>query len=157
MTAAPALELHGITQPVRCPALALDGVDFTLAPGEIHALLGENGAGKSTLMNIVCGLLPPTAGRLSVNGQPVTFASPRDAARAGIGMVHQHFLLIPSFTVAENLAVVAQDHGLAGSIMQAGRVPGYAKPWQQRLGWQIPLRTPALPICPSAPSSAWRF
>ena len=68
--AAPALELRGITKRFG-PTLALDGVDFTLAPGEIHALLGENGAGKSTLMNIVRGLLAPTAGRLAVGGQPV--------------------------------------------------------------------------------------
>lgn len=86
-------------------ALALDGVNFDLRPGEIHALLGENGAGKSTLMNVLRGLIAPTSGQVALDNKPVHFASPDDAARAGIGMVHQHFLLVPSFTVAENLAL----------------------------------------------------
>jgi simple sugar transport system ATP-binding protein len=72
-------------------------------PGEIHALLGENGAGKSTLMNVLYGLLGPDEGEIVVDGTPRRFRSPRDAIRAGIGMVHQHFMLIPVFTVAENV------------------------------------------------------
>ena len=83
--------------------LANDHVDFELQPGEIHALLGENGAGKSTLMNVLAGLYRQDAGTIQVNGKPVAFSSPRDAIKAGIGMVHQHFMLVPSQTVTENI------------------------------------------------------
>jgi simple sugar transport system ATP-binding protein len=83
--------------------LANDHVDFELRPGEIHALLGENGAGKSTLMNVLAGLYKQDAGMIKVKGNPVEFSSPRDAIHAGIGMVHQHFMLVPSQTVTENI------------------------------------------------------
>ncbi|MBA2755245.1 MAG: ATP-binding cassette domain-containing protein, partial [Chloroflexia bacterium] len=83
--------------------VANDGVDLVVAPGEVHALLGENGAGKSTLMNILFGLYQPDAGEVSLDGRPVRFHGPRDAVDAGLGMVHQHFMLIPRFTVAENV------------------------------------------------------
>ena len=83
--------------------LANDHVDFDLRRGEIHALLGENGAGKSTLMNVLAGLYRPEAGTIAVNGKPVSFSSPRHAIEAGIGMIHQHFMLVPSQTVTENI------------------------------------------------------
>lgn len=83
--------------------LANDHVDFELRAGEVHALLGENGAGKSTLMNIFAGLYEPDEGEIQVNGRPVAFRSPRDAIASGIGMVHQHFALVPSQTVTENV------------------------------------------------------
>src|SRR5512136_3214936 len=83
--------------------LANDHVDFDLRRGEIHALLGENGAGKSTLMSVLAGLYHPEAGSITVNGKPVSFASPRDAIQAGIGMIHQHFMLVQSQTVTENI------------------------------------------------------
>jgi len=83
--------------------LANDHVDFELRKGEIHALLGENGAGKSTLMNILAGLYHPDGGSITVNGKPVSFSSPRQAIQAGIGMIHQHFMLVPSQTVSENI------------------------------------------------------
>src|SRR5512136_1221933 len=83
--------------------LANDHVDFDLQRGEIHALLGENGAGKSTLMSVLAGMYHPSAGSITVNGKPVSFASPRDAIQAGIGMIHQHFMLVPSQTVTENI------------------------------------------------------
>ena len=83
--------------------VANDHVDFELRKGEIHALLGENGAGKSTLMNILAGLYHPDGGSILVNGKPVAFSSPRHAIQAGIGMIHQHFMLVPSQTVAENI------------------------------------------------------
>ena len=83
--------------------LANDHVDFELRQGEIHALLGENGAGKSTLMNILAGLYSAEAGIITVNGREVDFHSPRDAIKAGIGMIHQHFMLVPSQTVTENI------------------------------------------------------
>ena len=89
------------------PVLALDGVDFEVAAGEVHALLGENGAGKSTLMHAAYGLVAPDAGAIAVDGQPAAIHSPRDARRFGIGMVHQHFTSVPAFTVAENVALTA--------------------------------------------------
>jgi simple sugar transport system ATP-binding protein len=96
------LEAKGITK--QFPGvLANDHVDFDLREGEIHALLGENGAGKTTLMNILYGLYKPDSGQISINGQPITIHSPKDSIQAGIGMVHQHFMLIPVFTVAENI------------------------------------------------------
>ena len=82
---------------------ALDHTNFSVNNGEIHALLGENGAGKSTLMNIVCGLYSPDSGSVKVNQKPVTFKGPQDAATEGIGMVHQHFKLVASFSVIENI------------------------------------------------------
>ena len=100
--AAPALEARHITK--RFPGvLANDDVSLTLNQGEIHALLGENGAGKSTLMNIFYGLYHPDEGEILVNGQPIRMASPHDAIEHGIGMVHQHFMLIPPLTVTENI------------------------------------------------------
>lgn len=87
------------------PVEALRGVDFLLRAGEVHALLGENGAGKSTLMHIAAGLIRPDAGTMAVLGRPTDLHSPRDARRAGIGMVHQHFTTVPPLTVAENLAL----------------------------------------------------
>lgn len=88
--------------------VANDGIDLRVRQGEIHALLGENGAGKSTLMNILFGLLRPDEGTIAVNGKPADFDGPRDAVRAGLGMVHQHFMLIPRFTVAENVILGAE-------------------------------------------------
>jgi ABC-type uncharacterized transport system ATPase subunit len=83
--------------------LANDQIDFSVEPGQIHALLGENGAGKTTLMNVLYGLYQPEEGDIIFRGQPVQLASPRDAIQLGIGMVHQHFMLIPPLTVAENV------------------------------------------------------
>jgi simple sugar transport system ATP-binding protein len=85
--------------------VANDGVSFDVRRGEVHALLGENGAGKSTLMNILYGLYRPDGGEIRLNGKPVSFSSAREAIQAGIGMVHQHFMLIPVMTVAENVVL----------------------------------------------------
>jgi ABC-type uncharacterized transport system ATPase subunit len=96
------LELRGITKRFG-PLVANDAIDLVVEPGEIHALLGENGAGKSTLMNVLYGLHQPDEGTILIDDEPVTFKGPGDAMSAGIGMVHQHFMLIPVFTVAENV------------------------------------------------------
>src|ERR1700758_2120571 len=104
---AAAVGLRDITKRVR-GVVANDGVHFEAAEGEVHALLGENGAGKSTLSNILTGLYQPDEGEIRLYGEPVRFGSPSDAIEAGIGMVHQHFRLVPPFTVAEN--VILGEH-----------------------------------------------
>jgi general nucleoside transport system ATP-binding protein len=103
----PILELRHVTK--RFPGvLANDAVDFDLRKGEVHALLGENGAGKSTLMNILYGLYSPDEGEILLDGKPVQINSPHEAIAHGIGMVHQHFMLIPVMTVAENIVLAAE-------------------------------------------------
>ncbi|MEN6478994.1 MAG: ABC transporter ATP-binding protein [Anaerolineales bacterium] len=109
----PILQLEGITK-VFPGVVANDDIDLTLQQGEILALLGENGAGKSTLMNILYGLYAPTAGRIVIRGQQVTITGPHDAIAQGIGMVHQHFMLVPPLTVTENVILGNEPirHGL---------------------------------------------
>src|SRR5437868_8129697 len=115
---APVLELRGITK--RFPGVvANDSVDFDLRRGEVHALLGENGAGKSTLMNVLYGLYHPDEGEVLVKGKPIRLHSPKDAINHGIGMVHQHFMLIPVMTVAENI-VLATEPTHAGVLLDYG-------------------------------------
>jgi simple sugar transport system ATP-binding protein len=145
--AAPLIAAQHITK--RFGALAaLSDVDLAVCSGEIHAILGENGAGKSTLMNVLSGLLRPTAGEVLVAGRSVRFASPTDAERRGIGMVHQHFLLVPSLTVAENLLLSAAP-GLGGPLSYPlSRALAQSRSLADRLGWQVPWNEPAgrLPI-----------
>jgi simple sugar transport system ATP-binding protein len=110
-----ALEMRGITK--RFPGItANEQVDFQLAAGEIHALLGENGAGKTTLMHVLYGLSRPDEGDIVVGGAPVQLASPRDAMACGIGMVHQHFMLIPALTVTENI-ILGQEPSRCGPFL----------------------------------------
>ena len=98
----PAVEMRGIVK--RFPGVvANDHADLTVQAGEIHALLGENGAGKSTLMNVLAGLYRPDAGEIRIHGQLVDINSPNDATELGIGMIHQHFMLVEPQTVAENV------------------------------------------------------
>jgi general nucleoside transport system ATP-binding protein len=109
------LELRGITK--RFPGIvANDDIDLDLRRGEVHALLGENGAGKSTLMNVLYGLYHPDEGQILIQGKPVRIHSPKDAISYGIGMVHQHFMLIPVMTVAENI-VLANEPRTAGVLL----------------------------------------
>ena len=116
------------------PVSALDGVTLAVAPGSIHGLLGENGAGKSTLMNILFGLLRPDAGTITVADQPVRSMSPRLAQRLGIGMVHQHFKLVPTLSVLENVLLPLQaDLGL----LQRGPLQAALQPFLEKLNWTL--------------------
>jgi simple sugar transport system ATP-binding protein len=94
------------------PVVARDGVDFSVEPRQVHGLLGGNGAGKTTLMNVLYGLYEPDAGRIEIEGRPVTVSSPRDAIAAGVGMVHQTFLQVDPFTVAENVVLGTDTRGV---------------------------------------------
>jgi general nucleoside transport system ATP-binding protein len=142
-----AVEMRGIVK--RFPGtLANDHVDFELRAGEIHALLGENGAGKSTLMSILSGLYKPDSGSISVNGKLVALNSPRDAISCGLGMIHQHFTLIPSQTVTENILLGLDEPRFLMRLSQYDkkveelgerfglRVSPKAKVWQLTVGEQ---------------------
>jgi simple sugar transport system ATP-binding protein len=109
------LELRNITKRFGT-LVANDNISLTLAPGEILSLLGENGAGKSTLMNVLYGLLQPEEGQILIDDKPVKFSGPGDAMAAGVGMVHQHFMLIPVFTVAENVVLGHEPTGKVGNL-----------------------------------------
>jgi len=109
------LELRGITK--RFPGvIANDNINLTLKTGEVLCLIGENGAGKSTLMNVLYGMYKADEGQIVLDGAPVVFMSPGDAITAGIGMVHQHFMLVPVFTVAENVVLGVEPTGRFGSL-----------------------------------------
>ena len=123
MTAQPLVEMHGIVKRFG-DFTALHGVDLVVREGEIHALLGENGAGKSTLMNILYGLYHPDAGSIRLRGKDAAIRSPRDAIGLGIGMIHQHFMLIPPLTVAEN--VVLGDER-SGPVLRRGAISARVK------------------------------
>lgn len=109
------VELRNITKRFG-PVVANKSVNLTIEPGKVLGLLGENGAGKSTLMNVLCGLYRPTEGEILIDGQSVTFYGPGDAIRAGIGMVHQHFMLVPVFSVAENVVLGVEPVGRADHL-----------------------------------------
>ena len=142
-----AVEMKDIV--IRFPGvLANDHVNLTLKQGEIHALLGENGAGKSTLMNVLAGLYKPASGSIKIYGEPVNFNSPKDAIAKGIGMVHQHFMLVPTQTVTENILLglneprffmnlADYDQKILALQEQFGlRVDPTAKIWQLSVGEQ---------------------
>ncbi|GAA4976819.1 ABC transporter ATP-binding protein [Kineococcus glutinatus] len=130
------LELRGITK--RFGSLvANDGIDLTVREGEIHALLGENGAGKSTLMNVLYGLYRPDEGQVLVDSRPVEFSSPGDAMAAGIGMVHQHFMLVPTFTATENIVLGAELTG-RGGLLDGRRARQRVVETSERFGLAVP-------------------
>jgi len=129
------LELRGITKSFGA-LVANDHIDLTVEPGEIHCLLGENGAGKSTLMNVLYGLLQADSGEILLDGVPQHFEGPGDAMRAGIGMVHQHFMLIPVFTVAENVMLGHEPTRFAGSL-DAAAARSMVKDIADRFGFHI--------------------
>ena len=142
-----AVEMRNITK--RFPGVvANNDVSFSALEGEVHALLGENGAGKSTLMNILSGLYRPDEGSISIGGRVVVFHSPADAIKAGVGMVHQHFMLVPSQTVAENVFLGLREAGfvvnrskMAAAVQQISEQYGLpvdpnAKIWQLSVGEQ---------------------
>jgi general nucleoside transport system ATP-binding protein len=129
------LELRGITK--RFGSLvANDGISLSVAPGQVHALLGENGAGKSTLMNVLYGLLQPDEGEIHIDGKPVSFHSPKDAIGAGIGMVHQHFMLVPPFTVAENVTL-GIEQVRPGGLLDAGRTRREVRELSRQYGLDV--------------------
>ena len=134
MTEPPLLELKDITK--RFPGVvANDGVDFDLRKGEVHALLGENGAGKSTLMNILYGLYHPDEGEIRLRGEPVRIDSPHAAIDAGIGMVHQHFMLIPVMSVAENIVLAMEPR--TGPFLDHGKANERVKEISERFGLAV--------------------
>lgn len=133
-----ALEARGITK--RFPGvLANDHVDLTLANGEIHALLGENGAGKTTLMNILYGLWQPDSGEIYVQGEKIHFRDPSDAIARGIGMLHQHFMLVPVLTVAENI-MLGQESVVAGIFLDRGQVIKRIEALSRNFGLEVDPR-----------------
>ena len=135
MEASTVLEMRGITK--RFPGIvANDHVDFDLRKGEVHALLGENGAGKSTLMNILYGLYKPDEGEILSRGQKVSFHSAKNAIDRGIGMVHQHFMLIPVMTVAENI-VLATEPTTAGVLLDYDEAVKRVRDISERFGLAV--------------------
>jgi simple sugar transport system ATP-binding protein len=130
------LELRGITKRFGT-LVANDHIDLVVQPGEIHALLGENGAGKSTLMNVLYGLYTPDEGEIAVDDEPVVFAGPGEAMAAGIGMVHQHFMLVPVFTVAENVVLGHEPTRGAGRLIDLAKARRLVKEISDRFGFDV--------------------
>ena len=138
-TAAYAIEMRGITKRFAA-VVANEVVDFSVARGEIHALVGENGAGKSTLMSILAGLYQPDEGEILIDGLPTHFAAPRDAIAAGIGMVYQHFMLVEPFTVAENLMLGLPGTGKPFERLDTSRIEREICDISQRYGLHVDPR-----------------
>ena len=128
MSDVPLLRVNGITKAFG-DVVANAGINFDLQEGEIHAVVGENGAGKSTLMHILYGMLRPDSGTIELSGEPVELKSPKDAISRGIGMVHQHFMLVPEFTVAQNVTLGAEVSN-RGLVDEAATTEALARPMQ---------------------------
>jgi simple sugar transport system ATP-binding protein len=129
------LELSGLTKSFGS-LVANDHIDLVIEPGEIHCLLGENGAGKSTLMNMLYGLLQPDSGEIVIDGEKVQITSPSDAIRHGIGMVHQHFMLVPVFTVAENI-MLGRENVRAGGVLDRKKADALVLELSDRYGFEV--------------------
>ena len=165
---APALEMRGITK--RYPGVvANQSIDLDIRPGEIHALLGENGAGKTTLMNILYGLARPDEGKILIDGTEVTLSGPSDAIRRGISMVHQHFMLVPVLSVAENI-VLGEESTVRGGfldrkeahkrIVELGRRFGFevdpeVKVGSLSVGWQLFVMCMVTVVLAGLTDAAW--
>jgi len=113
------IEMRSLIKVYPPDTLALDHVDLSIREGEIHSIIGENGAGKSTLMKVLYGMIPASSGEISFRGRRVRYASPREAVAAGIGMVHQEFMLVPSYTIYENVILGAEPVGRLGALRNA--------------------------------------
>ncbi|TDW98840.1 ABC transporter ATP-binding protein [Kribbella sp. VKM Ac-2566] len=129
------LELSGLTKSFGS-LVANDHIDLVIEPGEIHCLLGENGAGKSTLMNMLYGLLQPDSGEIVIDGEKVQITSPSDAIKHGIGMVHQHFMLVPVFTVAENI-MLGRENVRAGGVLDRKKADALVLELSDRYGFEV--------------------
>ncbi len=136
----PVLEMRGVTKRFSTGTLANDSISLDLGEREIHALLGENGAGKTTLMNILYGLITPDEGEIRVDGTPVTIQGPADAIARGIGMVHQHFMLVPVLTVAENV-VLGQEITIGGQVLDMRTAERRIRELAKRLGFTVDPRS----------------
>jgi simple sugar transport system ATP-binding protein len=136
MSEAAAVELRGVTK--RFPGVvANDDVDLTVERGSVHALLGENGAGKTTLMSVLYGLYEPTDGAVVVDGRPREFDSPRDAVDAGVGMIHQHFTLVDTMTVTENVTLGYEPTRLGGLVVDRARARREVDDLADRYGFDV--------------------
>lgn len=146
MTQTPIIEMHGISKNFG-HVCANDDVDFTLQRGEIHAIVGENGAGKSTLMKILYGLYQPDTGSIFFDGKQVTISSPRTAMQLGLGMIQQHFTLIPAFTALQNI-ILAKETVKYGTFLDSNTADVKIKELAKQLGFDVPLNIPieSLPI-----------
>ncbi|HFI0106651.1 TPA: ABC transporter ATP-binding protein [Streptococcus suis] len=134
MTRDNVIEMRNITK-IFGEFVANDHINLNVKRGEIHALLGENGAGKSTLMNMLAGLLEPTSGEIAINGEVVTIDSPSKAAHLGIGMVHQHFMLVDAFTVAENIILGSET--TKGGVIDLKKAIAEIKELSERYGLEV--------------------
>ena len=128
--------MKGITKVYPNGIAANQSVDFSVRKGEIHALMGENGAGKSTLMKILFGLEQPEEGEIVINGEKVVLSSPNAAIAKGIGMVHQHFMLVPSLTVAENI-VLGMEPRKRGMFLDYARAVSLTEEYAERYNLQV--------------------
>ena len=138
--------------------VANDGVNLSVEKGEVHAVVGENGAGKSTLMKILFGIEQPDAGQILLDGKPVRFSSPRDAIDAGIGMVFQHFSLVPSFSVYENVALGSEPRNGIRFDREAAiaKVRELSEKFRLHVDPLPPVRSPARSASSSASKSSRR-
>lgn len=136
MTSPPFIQFEDISKIYPNGTTALSGVSFSVQSGALHAICGENGAGKSTLMKLLFGLEQPSSGRLLINGEPTLLGSPRDAAAQGIGMVHQHFSLLPSLTVAENV-VLGFEPRIAHILLDRKKARATVRALSERYGLSV--------------------